>query len=261
MRNNDRLALVLLITFGISLIPLSEPKAIWAQQRSDKKPYICPPCGCNNDNDVFDKPGACPSGNMALVEKEARPASQPVAPLARSGQALVYDARRRAVLLLNGDHGLQATQGEVWSRDGDSWKLIDRSGPPPRTLAGVAYDTKRRVLVLQGGLGARDTLYGDTQEWDGEAWRQVKTDGPGIRNHHAMAYDAARVMVVLFGGQDRNITLHSDTWEWGGKTWKRVATAGPPARALHALAYDKTRQRRSCSEVIKEAETSVIPGS
>jgi len=31
--------------------------------------YVCPPCGCGNDEHVFDKPGVCPVCNMRLVER------------------------------------------------------------------------------------------------------------------------------------------------------------------------------------------------
>src|SRR3954471_7215011 len=33
------------------------------------KAYICPDCGCASDSKVFDKPGACPSCGMQLIEK------------------------------------------------------------------------------------------------------------------------------------------------------------------------------------------------
>ena len=35
----------------------------------DKKQYVCPPCGCNRDGEVFPEPGTCPACNMTLVEK------------------------------------------------------------------------------------------------------------------------------------------------------------------------------------------------
>ncbi len=43
-----------------------------ASQDTAKKQYVCPPCGCDKDNEVHDKPGACPACNMALVEKTAQ---------------------------------------------------------------------------------------------------------------------------------------------------------------------------------------------
>jgi len=35
----------------------------------DKKQYICPPCGCGKDGDVFNEPGDCPACGMTLIEK------------------------------------------------------------------------------------------------------------------------------------------------------------------------------------------------
>ena len=35
----------------------------------EKKQYICPPCGCRQDNEVHDEPGVCPSCKMERVEK------------------------------------------------------------------------------------------------------------------------------------------------------------------------------------------------
>ncbi|HJQ40262.1 MAG TPA: hypothetical protein VKB93_24215, partial [Thermoanaerobaculia bacterium] len=97
------------------------------------------------------------------------------APAPRSGHAAVYDTRRRAVILLNGDHDLTATPGDVWAwfrtrrpagaddaRYLTRWNRIETSAPAARTLAAVAYDSTRRVLVMQGGLGAGETQYGDT---------------------------------------------------------------------------------------------------
>lgn len=183
------------------------------------------------------------------------------APAPRAGHVLVYDERRGALMLLNGDHDNGdhdpgAATGEVWEwhtsgrrralrsrAAGSPWQLTDTSGPPPRTLAAAAYDARRGVLVMQGGLGEGDTVYGDTQEWDGQQWRLVSTEGPGIRNHHAMVYDPARGVMVLFGGQDQNIVLQGDTWEWDGMSWRRAATSGPPARVHHAMAWDDVRQR------------------
>jgi protein tyrosine phosphatase (PTP) superfamily phosphohydrolase (DUF442 family) len=37
----------------------------------EKKQYVCPPCGCNNDGTPHDQPGNCPACNMVLIEKTA----------------------------------------------------------------------------------------------------------------------------------------------------------------------------------------------
>lgn len=37
--------------------------------------YICPPCGCSHDGEVFDKPGVCPDAacGMSLIPRPANP--------------------------------------------------------------------------------------------------------------------------------------------------------------------------------------------
>jgi uncharacterized protein (TIGR01244 family) len=40
-------------------------------QNTDKKAYVCPPCGCGQDEEVFAQSGNCPDCNMALIEKTA----------------------------------------------------------------------------------------------------------------------------------------------------------------------------------------------
>ena len=65
-----------------------------AQAASAAAEYVCPPCGCGSDKDVFDKPGYCPSCGMGLVLKSslgAAPTSQPSAP-----------PKKAAILLFNG---------------------------------------------------------------------------------------------------------------------------------------------------------------
>ncbi len=181
------------------------------------------------------------ASNQVLISIKPQDINPTPAP--RSGHALVYDAGRRAVLLLNGDHNAPAHQGEVWSWTGQRWLLIDTNGPAPRTLAAVAYDTGRRMLVMQGGLGTGTTVFGDTILWNGRLWQTAAGVGPGIRNHQAMVYDAARGKIVLFGGQDGNINLLGDTWEWDGSAWTRVATTGPGPRVHHAMVYDSVRHK------------------
>lgn len=39
--------------------------------------YVCPPCGCDNDDKVFDEPGYCPLCDMQLFLKDGA-AAQPV---------------------------------------------------------------------------------------------------------------------------------------------------------------------------------------
>src|ERR1044072_3309513 len=96
-RIGGRFALALLLAIFISVIftPF-EPGSVFASsgpgnKEPDKKEYVCPPCGCDRDKDVSDKPGSCPTCGMPLVEKGS-PASQPA--------ASQPNARRRKVAIL-----------------------------------------------------------------------------------------------------------------------------------------------------------------
>lgn len=56
-------------TFVISLfLCLSTALTIQAQVEESSE-YICPPCGCESDGKIFDKPGTCHSCNMTLLKK------------------------------------------------------------------------------------------------------------------------------------------------------------------------------------------------
>ena len=46
-----------------------------ADQAAKKVEYVCPPCGCDQDGKVFDKPGFCPAVGcgMELIPKPADP--------------------------------------------------------------------------------------------------------------------------------------------------------------------------------------------
>lgn len=132
-------------------------------------------------------------------------------PLPRSGHALVYDARKRAVILINGDHA--ATTGEVWAWSrGGQWRQVSTDGPGIRNHHAMAYDKARGVVVLFGGQDRNITLQRDTWEWDGESWSRVATSGPTARVHHALVYDDMRQRVLLYGGSNQSGTL-SDFWE------------------------------------------------
>jgi uncharacterized protein (TIGR01244 family) len=45
--------------------------AVAGFSQEEKKLYVCPPCGCSEDNRTFEQPGACPACGMTLVEKTA----------------------------------------------------------------------------------------------------------------------------------------------------------------------------------------------
>ena len=50
--------------------PLLITEAVAAEDAaSEKKVWICPPCGCPNDTQEFSAPGRCPSCDMELIQK------------------------------------------------------------------------------------------------------------------------------------------------------------------------------------------------
>lgn len=60
----NRRAFILAGLLGLAALTLN----VAAQ---DQKQYLCPPCGCSQDEDVFKEPGTCPACHMTLIEKTA----------------------------------------------------------------------------------------------------------------------------------------------------------------------------------------------
>ena len=162
-----------------------------------------------------------------------------VGPSARAAHGMVYDSRRRRVVLFGGSYKDEPF-GDTWEYDGIAWTRRSTWGPAPRVAFGMAYDSARGRVVLHGGSqGVGLTIFEDTWEWDGEKWLRVATTGLPRNSFHKMAYDARRQRVVSFGGRGAG----GETWEWDGRTWARVHASGPPARDHHAIAYDAKRGR------------------
>jgi putative intracellular protease/amidase len=56
------------------------------------KRYVCPPCGCPRDGEIFHKPGTCPACGMVLVEEGAAAAPAHAMPAATVRAAvLIFD--------------------------------------------------------------------------------------------------------------------------------------------------------------------------
>lgn len=148
-------------------------------------------------------------------------------PPARQAHVMVFDERRRRVVVFGGI-GAAAARGErapilgdTWEYDGTRWIRLDAAGPSPRLIAGATYDSRRGMVVIFGGSGSSGFL-GDTWGWNGTEWRRLSEVGPPSRGMGQLAYDAARDRVVLFGGRRGypNGDL-ADTWEWDGTQWTR----------------------------------------
>ncbi len=161
-------------------------------------------------------------------------------PVARKGQAAVFDAARGKTLLFGGTN--------VIYQRGASF-----------------YDPAARLT--SGGD------FNDTWEWDGTTWTEVTpAESPSVRWGHAMAYDAARGRVLLFGGclaegeastSGVNCMSTSDeTWEWRGDDWTSLTPAHAPAVRYGALmAYDPGRDRTVLFGGSTQTETCPDVGS
>ena len=154
-------------------------------------------------------------------------------PPARQSHVMVYDNRRRKIVLFGGMGAGPSGQpppslGDTWEFDGRSWTQRQVAGPSPRNGAGATYDSRRGLVIVFGGAGAGGFL-ADTWSWDGSEWKKLSDSGPPARAMGYIAYDKARDRVVLFGGRqgypDGDL---NDTWEWDGNAWRNVST--PPAR-------------------------------
>jgi uncharacterized protein (TIGR01244 family) len=66
-----RTSIVLLVVLLVTASAFAYSQTTAAPQNTDKKSYVCPPCGCAADEEVYAQPGNCPSCNMPLVEKTA----------------------------------------------------------------------------------------------------------------------------------------------------------------------------------------------
>lgn len=66
MKRSFGLLLTLLLASAVAFAYL-QPTA--SPQTTEKKPYVCPPCGCSQDEEIFEQAGACPACQMKLVEK------------------------------------------------------------------------------------------------------------------------------------------------------------------------------------------------
>ncbi len=149
-------------------------------------------------------------------------------PAGRARSALVYDKKRKQVVLFGGV-GAEPARGEpqpffndtwVWERD--AWRKVAEGGPRARYAHGMVFDERAGVVLLYSGAAAhRDAPLSDMWQWDGKRWTEIQLTGPtpGYRYQPIMVYDRARGKTVLYGGlQDAK----DDTWEWDGREWKEV---------------------------------------
>jgi hypothetical protein len=142
---------------------------------------------------------------------------------------MAYDGERQQVVLFGGVGARSAAEaeppyfGDTWIWNGESWRQVADSGPPPRYGHVMTFDSRTRTTLMYGGNTVADKPLTDLWQWDGRRWTETTLTGPGpgARFGAAMAYDAARQRAVLFGGR-RDDTR---TWEWDGRRWEQIGAA------------------------------------
>jgi len=167
-----------------------------------------------------------------------------VAPPARHGASMAYDAAHGRVVLFGGCANAQCTTrlNDTWTWDGATWtQLAPVSSPSARAQAGLAYDATHGTLVLFGGEDANGSVLGDTWIWNGMNWLpQSPSLSPAPRQSAGLAFHPATGGVLLFGGITAT-DYATDTWTWNGTTWSQQWPSTSPTGggmvydALHKL--------------------------
>lgn len=89
-------SLIIVSILFCSAFAIPSSRVIDPHQDAAKKEYVCPPCGCGNDEKVSEKPGYCSVCAMGLIEKgaqaqAARPAAQRPQPQRKRAAILIFD--------------------------------------------------------------------------------------------------------------------------------------------------------------------------
>jgi hypothetical protein len=147
-------------------------------------------------------------------------------PGGRIGMGLVYDGKRKQVILFGGSDKAGERYNDTWAWDGKAWRKVGDEGPTVRIGQSMAFDRRAGVIVLFGGNAAGERL-DDMWQWDGQRWTEIKVTGPkpSKRNGARMVYDTARGKIVLYGGYvveagERKVS--DEMWEWDGRQWMQI---------------------------------------
>lgn len=158
-------------------------------------------------------------------------------PTRHGGKGMVYDERRRQVVLFGGNPqmGTGIRLDDTWTWDGSNWQQrFPTSRPPARGSHMMVYDSGRDRAVVYGGATGSGSFFRDTWEWDGTTWvqRQPITRPRANWNGLAATYDDARQQVVLFGGYDSSCYpcglagAENATWVYGAARPGRFSGLG-----------------------------------
>jgi putative intracellular protease/amidase len=130
------------IVCALFLIPLL---LLSQTQTKSATEYVCPPCGCSNDDKVFNAPGSCPVCGMPLVPKQ---------------QAEQEQSMKAAILIFDGVQIIDFTGPyEVLGQAGIEAFTVAEKAAPIRTTMGMtvtpAYTFDNapptNLLIVPGG--------------------------------------------------------------------------------------------------------------
>ena len=144
---------------------------------------------------------------------------QAVAPSPRSAAPMVYDRRRRCLVLQGGWR--QQDLNDTWEHDGQAWRQRQPAHPPTEPVRAMAYDPARGETIAYAATDAVLPAIASTYRYDGTDWSRITTTQvPPSRTSPSFAWDEARGCGVLFGGSAWG-GLYADTWELRDSDWSR----------------------------------------
>jgi hypothetical protein len=184
--------------------------------------------------------------------------SPQVSPQARGQAELIYDNKRKRVVMVGGGARPNQSFKEVWAWSDGNWQQLASAPDFYRSApAETAYDVSRDEIVryfFPGGY-ARDPRA--VWLFDGATWRTLLVGSEDLPNgrgtselplHGALMYHGGRNQVVMFGEllneSDRYGRGGPATWTWDGTTWTKLCIGGGPAgRSYPLITYDADRGR------------------
>lgn len=180
-------------------------------------------------------------------------------PAARQDGGLVYDDRKKAMILFGGFNGKQDL-ADTWELAEGKWKKLDAQGPVARAYFGMAFDSTNKQALLFGGygLGELSNVAGNqeftridkpgTWEFDGKIWKEIATGQRPVADlSYSMAYDPYRKLTILFAGYNEVSGELDQTWTYDGTNWKFIDAKDKPSKRTNAsLFFDPGRKKILC---------------
>ena len=174
-------------------------------------------------------------------------------PSARFGHTLVFDSKRRRVILFGGQAG--GFFNDTWAYDisANAWTKLGPAGPLPNERYGhsAIYETARDRMILSHGF-TDSGRFDDTWafEFATNAWRNISPSAnrPLKRCLHHAVYDPTGGQMLLYGGCSSGFgpCPQGDLWSFdlASNQWtEKASQPSPLPRQHYGTAYDATRDR------------------